>query len=148
YDTALVQIVGMEELLALTFTLLAFLAFDARGPKRMAFACVAFAAALLSKEIVVLLPLVLLAPLPPEVAWRRRLTGVAALLAVSAAYLTVFAITRGALAVSTEQAYETHYGINLAQNLLTYVAWAANLRDASPDIATVIAPVTWTQGLG
>jgi len=147
YTTALLQVVGMEELLALGFTLLALRLFDPRSPWRMTVACVAFAAALLSKESVLLIPLVLALPLAPTVSWRRRLVGVAAMLAVSAVYLGAFVTARGGMSVSGGIAYETHYGVNLFHNLMTYLSWMSNLGDPIPDLLGRVITTAWPQGL-
>ncbi|MFI5370598.1 MAG: tetratricopeptide repeat protein [Candidatus Eisenbacteria bacterium] len=147
YSTALLQAVGIEELLALAFTLLALLAFDATRPRRVLAACGLFAAALLSKESVLLVPLILLLPLAPVAPWRRRVAGVAALLAVSAVYLIVFFAWRGSMTVSGGEAYATRYGVNLLHNLMTYVSWMGNLGDATPDLTGRVSDTAWRHAI-
>ncbi len=147
YTTALVQAVGLEELLALTFTLLAFLAFDAGRVRRVLAACIMFGMALLSKESVFLLPVVLLLPLPPAVHRRRRLVAVTAMLGASALYAIAFTAANGSMAIHRGEAYETRYGMNLFHGLMTYVAWMANFRETTPDLTSGVSYAAWRTAL-
>ena len=147
YATALIQVVGLEELLALAFTLLALLVFDAGRPRRVLAACGLFAMALLSKEGALLMPLVLLLPLPPAADGRRRLAGVGALLGVSIVYVGAFVATTGSFAVHQGEAYAARYGTNLFHSLMTYVTWVANFHDATPDLASGISLDAWRAAL-
>jgi hypothetical protein len=132
FDT-LFAIASISELLAATFVLLALWialspAGPSAGPAREIGVTLAFAAALLSKETVILFPAVLwlVGRLRPDAA--RRAVIPCAILAVI--YLVVFWITDpvGSLhAPRGANVYEPHWGWGLLAAWATYQAWSVHL---------------------
>ena len=147
YVANLLQAVGIGEILALTFTLLAFLALDPGRPRRAVLAGLLFAAALLSKESVLLLPLVLALPLVPGASRRWRFATAGLLLAESAVFLVAFLLAGGRSTVFGGAAYATHYGANLFHNLMTYLYWMVDFRTLVPDLWGHVVPWAWQVGV-
>jgi hypothetical protein len=147
HAAVMLQSVGLEELLALSASLLVFLTLDPNQPRRLWLPSLIFLAALLSKEIVLLLPLLLLFPLPPRAPFRARAVAAGSLLGVAALYLVAFAATRGTLTVASGAAYATRYGANLFHNLMTYSAWVLDFRHAVPDFGAGLSESAWHAGM-
>ena len=150
--SVLQQAVGIGELLALGLSLGALLACEARTLAGRAAAVLLFAAALLSKEAVLLLPLVLL--LPRQLAgwsepasWRERLRAASPLLLTGLAAALVLVIGNVRNRAFGGEAYAMAFGGELFHNLMTYVAWAFNLRDPFFDDPGGISFTAWHVGL-
>jgi hypothetical protein len=150
--SVLQQAVGIGELLALGLSLGALLACDVRTLVARAAAVLLFAAALLSKEAVLLLPLVLL--LPRQVAggsdpasWRDRLRAAAPLLLTCLTATLVLVIGNVRNRAFGGEAYAMAFGKDLFHNLMTYVAWAFDLRDPFFDDPGGISFTAWHAGL-
>jgi hypothetical protein len=131
--SVLQQAVGIGELLALALTMGAFLACERRTVANRVAGILLFAAALLCKEAVLLLPLVLLLPRDapwtlPE-SWRDRLRTAAPLLL--AGLLAALALVIGNVRNRAfgGDAYAMAFGSGLFHNLMTYVSWALDVRD-------------------
>jgi len=149
--SVLQQAVGIGELLAFTFTAVAFLAGGARGAAARLASAGAFVAALLSKEAVLLLPLVLLLPADAGAttesgAWRRRLRAAAPLLAVSALAAASLLLGNVRSRAFGGEAYAMAFGANLFHNLMTYIAWASDLRNAFFDDPGGLSTTAWHVG--
>ena len=150
--SVLQQAVGIGELLALGLTLGAFLACERRTTGARAAAVLLFVAALLSKEAVVLLPLVLLLPRDAtgwarREAWGERARVAVPLLLTCLAAVIVLAIGNLRNRAFGGEAYAMAFGVNLFHNLMTYVAWAFNVRDAFFDDPGGISLTAWHVGL-
>lgn len=145
--TTLGQAVTAGELLALSFGLAAIGLGLRAGLKWRAAALAAFTAALLSKETVVLLPLLLVVPRPGGPPARERLV-TAGLLALPAAALLLWLRTPAAHArIFADSAYESGYGVNLFHNLMTLGGWAVDLTNPLPDFVTTLSTRAWRTGL-
>jgi hypothetical protein len=94
-----------------------------------------FAAALLCKESVALLPLVLLLPSPGSGPLAARLMRAGPPLALSAMLVLGLALSGGKATRLGGEAYATGLGANLATNLLHYAAWTGDLTEPIPDLA-------------
>jgi hypothetical protein len=139
--TAVGQAVGFGDLLALCFTLLACIAMTFRAQWTVVAGTLVFLLALLSKEIVVALPLsLLLAPaVGPSLAARvRRLAPLFVVGVLWIAYLGQSG-ARGSVLGGT--AYSTAFGRNLSDSVLMYAQWSATCM-ASPRTLEQSAQVT------
>jgi len=145
--SALLQAVGVGELLATTGLLLSLLALDPNRPRSWWRAGLLFAAALLCKESVLLLPALVLLPLPPPAPARRRLGATAVLLAASGLLLLLLVLGRGRSSAFAGEAYAVAFGVNLFHNLMTYVTWTLDYRTVLPDIGGRVLPAAWRTGL-
>ena len=150
--SVLQQAVGIGELLALALAIGALQASERRTTRARIAAVLLFAAALLSKEAVLLLPLALLLPREPgswnqRTAWRERwLVASPILLASGAAALTlVIGNVRGR--AFGGEAYAMAFGADLFHNLMTYVVWSFDLRNAFFDDPGLISRSAWQVGL-
>lgn len=136
----LASAVGMNDELALAFTLIALLLLRVEGTRAIIAACVAFICAILCKESVLSLPLLAFAtPVPSGHRMARRcvLLGVA----------LVFA---GMLLLVPPQGlgpYATQVGSNVFHNLMTYAAWSVNLVQPIPDLVSSFDPAAWRVGV-
>jgi hypothetical protein len=154
---------GVGELLALGLTLGAFLVAARGGLMRGLLAAALFGAALLCKENVLLLPLLLLLPagesaprgipsaaggdrLPRPENLRERFLRAAPLFAASAAMLAYLAFSHVRSRSLGGSAYEMQFGSNLFHNLMTYITWSFNLASATPEGAG-ISESAWKLGL-
>jgi hypothetical protein len=144
--TALGSVATIGEPLALAFTLGAFLLND-RGARGRIAALLLFACALLSKESVVLLPLVLLLPKPDAPPFRVRLWRSAPLIGLGALFAALLMITGAGSAQLGGEAYQRGFGANLFLNLMTYTRWAADLGDPFPGQVSAIATTSWPVGI-
>jgi hypothetical protein len=106
-----------------------------------------FAAALLCKEHVALLPLVLLLPGPGDGGLRARLRRAWPLLAAGVAMLLYLALGHVRAGSLGGRAYAMGFGANLFHNFMTYCAWAVDLRTAAPDTGARISLSAWRVGL-
>ena len=149
--SVLQQAVGIGELLALALTMGAFLACERRTVANRVAGMLLFAAALLCKEAVLLLPLVLLLPRDapwtlPE-SWRDRLRTAAPLLL--AGLLAALALVIGNVRNRAfgGDAYAMAFGSGLFHNLMTYVSWALDVRNPFFDDPGGISLTAWRVGL-
>jgi hypothetical protein len=150
--SVLQQAVGIGELLALALTTSAFLACERRTPAWRTAGVLLFAAALLSKEAVLLLPLVLLLPREPagwtqRAAWRDRLAVAAPLLLTCLVAALVLVIGNVRNRAFGGEAYAMAFGSNLFHNLMTYVSWAFDVRNAFFDEPGGISLTAWRVAL-
>ena len=145
--TAIGQAVGFGDLLALCFTLLASIAMTFETRWTQVSGTLAFLLALLSKEIVVALPLsLLLGPsVGPSLAARfRRLAPLFVTGVLWIAYLGLSG-ARGSVLGGT--AYATAFGWNLLNSLLMYAQWSGDLRGVAPDFGAERPGHSWFAGL-
>ena len=150
--SVLQQAVGVGELLALALAIGAILACERRTLAARAVAVVLFAAALLSKEAVLLLPLALLIPRQPGrwtqlAAWGERLRVAAPLLLVCAAAALTLVVGNVRHRAFGGEAYAMAFGADLFHNLMTYVAWAFDVRNAFFDDPGGMSRDAWRVGL-
>jgi hypothetical protein len=145
--TVIQQATGIGELAGMTFALAALLCSLQRSLSARIASLGLFVAALLSKESVLLLPLVLLLPRSRGEALRLRWVRAAPLLVsglVLAGYLAASRVQASALG---GEAYATGWGMNLFHDLMTYSAWAVDLRTLVPDMAGGFSTTAWRIGL-
>ena len=145
--SAILQAVGVGELLATTGLLLALHTLDPNRPRSWWGAGLLFAAALLCKESVLLLPALVLLPLLPPAPTRRRLGATAALLAASGLLLLLLVLARGRSSAFAGEAYAVSFGANLFHNLMTYASWTLDYHTVLPDIGGRVLPTAWRTGL-
>ncbi len=146
YLGAVYPATGVGELLALSFTLGALLLTRRDGPAFAGGAAALFAAALLCKENVLLLPLLLLLPGPGAGDLRARLRRAAPLLGLGALLLAYLALSHVRSRSLGGDAYAMEFGANLFHNLMTYLTWSFNLKDAVPD-GPGLSVTAWHAGL-
>ncbi|HYM80684.1 MAG TPA: tetratricopeptide repeat protein [Candidatus Limnocylindria bacterium] len=147
YLPALFQAVGLGELAALTGTILAMLLVLRDHPLARAAALPIFAAALLLKENVALLPAALLVATGRAESLTARARRFAPLLILGVAYFVVLTLGHARSGGARGDAYDVGLGINLFHNLMTYLDWSADLRRSLPDLKTVIDTNAWRVGL-
>ncbi|MEK7823450.1 MAG: tetratricopeptide repeat protein [Candidatus Eisenbacteria bacterium] len=144
--TAIGTAACVGEPLALGLTLGALL-LHARGRLAAAAGAVLFALAMLSKESVVLLPFVTLLPFPGAGRLRERLRLAAPLLALGATIGAALVATGTGTTHLAGEAYARDLGPNLFFNLMTYTAWATDLKDSLTGLVSVISPHAWPVGV-
>ena len=133
YYSALAQAVGVGDHMALCLTLVACTALTFTGRWAMLCAVLSFAAALLSKESVLLIPLSFLLLNHPGVSWRDRIRRVGLVALIGVAWmLYLVATTRST--IFGGRAYERGLGSNLIEALVTYGQWSVDLVGATPDL--------------
>jgi hypothetical protein len=150
--SVLQQAVGIGELLAFGLTLGAFLACERRTTAWRVAGLLLFGAALLCKEAVLLLPLVLLLPREggrwrEPAAWRDRLAVAGPLLLMCLVAALVLVIGNVRNRAFGGGAYAMAFGANLFHNLMTYLSWAFDVRDAFFDDPGGISLTAWHVGL-
>lgn len=146
YLGAVYPATGVGELAALALTLGSFLLARRSGPGFAIGSAALFAAALLCKENVLLLPLALLLPGPGAGVPGARLRRTLPLLGLGAALLAYLALSHVRTRSLGGDAYAMEFGANLFHNLMTYLSWSFNLTDAVPD-GPGISLTAWRAGL-
>ena len=142
------QVVGVGEMLALTFTLAACLASSARRRAWRWAGPPLFAAALLSKESVALLPLALLPSPAVGETVRERAKRVAPLFASGVLFVAYLLFSGVRHAMFAGKAYETAFGSNLVSSLVLYAGWSVDLEYFTPDYYGASTQVPWVPGIG
>jgi len=102
-----------------------------------------FAAALLSKESVFALPLVLLVPGLGNTPFASRARRAAVLLAMGLAWIAI----SGERQVFAGGAYETAYRSNVFHNLMTYADWCVDFERPIPDLFGTFSTYAWKTGI-
>lgn len=144
--TTLGQVATGGELLSAGLLLAALLAWGWRGWTGTAFSAVLFLAALLAKENVALVPLILLLPGPAGDPWRSRLGRSAPLLALGVLWWLYLISSGVRTSVLGGAAYATGTGVNLFHNLMTYAEWTVDLDRPVPDLFGTYSGVAWVTG--
>jgi hypothetical protein len=106
-----------------------------------------FSVALLCKESVLLVPLLLLLPGAMPGGWRARVTRAGLLMlpgALIAAYMSVPAVHS---AIFVNDVYSRAYGANLFHNLMTLTGWVTEFENPTPDLASVLSTTAWHTSL-
>jgi len=136
----LASAVGMNDELALAFTIVSLMLIRLESGWAILAAGAAFLAAILCKESVVSLPLVALAMrLPDHFSAARRLT----LIGMG----VVFAAALLAVPPQGLSPYAVQLGPNVFHNLMTYAAWSVNLVRPIPDLVSSFDPAAWHVGV-
>ncbi len=150
--SVLQQAVGIGDLLACACVIGALLLADRAGTRARVTAVALALAALLSKESVLLLPLVLLVPVEPgrladRDAWRARVLRTWPVLA--ACVLVGAALWAGRVPARAfgGEAYATRFGLNLFHNLMTYVSWAFDVVHPFYDERGGVSIEAWQIGI-
>ena len=138
------QMVGAGELMALGLTLDALIVIGRSGARQAIVAGFLFAAALLSKESVALLPAVLLLPAPDAGPLRARAQRASVLLSLSLVAGVVLVATGAARSAFGGSAYRASLGTHMGSHLLLYASWAADYVHPSPG---AVATMTWGTAL-
>jgi hypothetical protein len=145
--SAVGQAVGIGDLLAFGFVLVA--ALPLTGMRRAAgwIAALPFAFAVLAKESTMVLPLAFL--FLPAVGrdFRARLVRVAPLMAVSAAWVIYLIASNASGTVYGGPAYERSFGIQVARSLGLYASWIVDFTTPAPDFAGVTKDATMVAGV-
>ena len=150
--SVLQQAVGIGELLAFGLSAGALMACERRSLAWRTASVLLFAAALLSKEAVLLLPFVLLLPRETAgwtlaAAWRERLRVAAPLLVTCLAATLVLVIGNVRNRAFGGEAYAMAFGSTMFHNLMTYVSWAFDARSPFFDDPGGISFTAWRVGL-
>ncbi len=145
--TAIGQAVGFGDLLALCFTLVASIAVTFPTRRAVVLSSCAFLLALMSKEIVVALPLSLL--LAPAVgpSLGARLRRLAPLFLIGASWIAYLGLSGARESVLGGTAYATGLGRNLFDSVLMYAQWSADLHGLAPDFGAERPGHSWLGGL-
>lgn len=143
--TVLAQVVTVADAMALGFMLVALLLALRPGRLALTAAFAAAAAAVLSKESVAALPLVLLLPWSGAPPLRARALRCAVLLVPGAAMATHVAMP-GVGSVLFRSAYERSYGVHMIRSLLSFAEWSVDLETRIPDLFAEASPA-WTAWL-
>lgn len=144
--TVVGQAVGIGDLLALAFTLIAGLSLIRHSASDRWIAPTAFALALLAKENVIALPAAYLALPAVGRDLRDRLTRVAPLLALSIAWAAYLFVGRGSSSVLGGPAYGTSFGVQILRSLGTYASWLVDFVNPAPDFSPTANPMAWVAG--
>jgi len=147
YLPALFQVATFGELAALAGACTALLLARREHLSARIGAALVFAAALLAKEVVALLPAVLLVTTGKPEPLAARARRAAPMLAVGLAYLAYLALAPGAASAIAGEAYATRLGVNLFHNLMTYTTWSADLARSIPGQVASIDEHAWTGGV-
>ena len=144
--TVVFQVVTVAEPLAMIAALSALWMASRPGRPWSIGAAVTFAAALLCKETVMLLPLVLLLPGSGAKRPGERALRFAVLITLSA---LMFGYLRDLFRGKDflNDAYARAYGANLFHSLMTYTAWATDLSDPVPDLYSILSTTAWHSAL-
>ena len=134
----LASAVGMNDELALTFTLLSLILVRSRRPWSSLGAAAAFLVALLCKESVLAFPL--LAALVAGPAYRVR--RIVPLFAISGIF-SVLLLLRPPQGL---EPYAVALGMNVFHNAMTYASWAVNVARPMPDMVSSFDPGAWRVG--
>ena len=150
--SVLQQAVGIGELLACGLAVGAFLACERRTLAWRTISVLLLAAALLSKEAVLLLPLVLVLPREAAAwvvpaAWRERLRVAGPLLVACLAAALAIAFGNLRNRAFGGEAYAMAFGPSMFHNLMTYVSWAFDVRSPFFDDPGGISLTAWRVGL-
>ncbi len=137
----------VSELTAMTFGVTAMLAATAASRSARIAAVPLFAAALLCKENVLLLPLLLVWPGFDSAPWRERAKRAAGLLAPGALLAIYLVGARAGTRTFGGDAYASGIGPHLFHNLMTFAAWSVDLGSPVPDLVTLASPTAWHVGL-
>jgi hypothetical protein len=136
----LASAVGMNDELALAFTIAALMLLRLDTGWAIVAAGIAFLTAILCKESVLSLPLLALAlRLPDRLSAARRFT----LIGMGA----VFAAALLAVPPQGLSPYAVQLGPNVFHNLMTYAAWSVNLVRPIPDLVSSFDPTAWHVGV-
>lgn len=145
FVTVVGQAVTVSELLGTSLWMLALIAALRPGVVAAVGAAMLFLAALLAKENVLLMPLLLLLPRPGAPSFLPRLQRTALLLAPSALVTLYVLSVRGR--IFSGSAYEAGLGSHLFHNLMQYAEWSVDLAQRTPDLFTDITTRAWPTGL-
>ena len=145
--TTLGQVATWGEPLAVGFLLASFLALGRAGWIGAAISAARFLAALLFKESVALIPLVLLLPGAAGPDLRSRLRRCAPLLALAVLWWLYLFGTRAGTSVFHGPAYAVGFGTNLFHSLMTYADWTVDLQQPVPDLFGAFSDTAWTTGV-
>jgi hypothetical protein len=142
--TVLSSAVGMNDEMALLLTMVAFL-LTLRG--RAIWGTCAYVLALLCKESVLCLPLFLLMIRRPGETFRTVWLRTRALLVVALGFGAMVLALRPVGLAPGGAVYAMGVGPHVFHNLMTYTAWAVNLRDAMPDLVSTYSTAAWRSGI-
>ena len=127
------QVVGIGDLLALAFVLMAAITLTTEVRFRPVIAALLFGFAVLSKESVILIPIALLFLPPIGRDLQFRLARIAPLLAVAVSWALYLAASGVSATMLGGPAYEARFGLQIVRSLGTYATWIANFTDPAPD---------------
>lgn len=144
--TALAAATSIGEVLALGLTLGALLA-AGRGLARGLWSGLLMVAALLCKESVALVPLVLLLPRPAAGPLRARARQAAPAVLAGLLLLLPLVLAGTASGRLQGEAYEMRFGGLLFHNLMTFASWSVDLLRAIPDQLALPSEEAWRAGL-
>lgn len=110
-------------------------------------AVAAFTAALLCKESVMLLPVLLLLPGGAPGALPARALRYAVLMVPSVLMLAYLSSPAVQVVIFVNQAYQREYGINVFHNLMMLTGWTFDLQSTVPDLLTELSTTAWQGSL-
>ena len=146
--TLLSSAIGMNDELALAFTLSSLLLFERRSRGAMVGSAICFVLAVLCKEGVLFLPIVLLVARPPSTSVRDQLRRLTPLALIAAAAATVFLVLRSRGIGTDTSIYAMRLGSNLFHNHMTFMAWATDVVHVMPDLISSYNLRAWPWSSG
>jgi hypothetical protein len=145
--TVVAQVVTVAEPLAMVLAMAALAMTRRNGWVWLLGGLVMFSAALLCKETVLLLPLVLLLPGPLAGPLRARALRYAALMVPSLLIIGYMSDPRTHDAIFVNDIYQRAYGINLFHKLMMLTGWAFDMQTPTPDLSATLSTTAWHASL-
>ena len=145
--TVLAQAVTVAEPLSLLLAIAALFMARMRSRFAMPLVLLAFTAALLCKETVLLLPLLLLVPDASPGPLRSRALRCAVLLAPGVLLALYLSLPSVHAAIFVNDVYTRAYGMNVFHNLMTLTHWALDFQTPTPDLYSVLSTTAWRSAL-
>lgn len=145
--TVVSQVVTVAEPLALLLALAALAMARRPGWPWLLGALVTFTAALLCKETVMLLPLMLLLPGAAPGTLPARASRYAVLMVPTVLLLAYLSSPSVQAAIFVNQAYQRAYGMNVFHNLMMLTGWTFDLQSTVPDLLATLSTTAWHTSL-
>ena len=143
FTTVVAQVVTVAEPLAMLLAFAALALARRPGPGALAGAVATFVAALLCKESVMLLPVLLLMPGTAPGGLPARAMRYALLMVPSVLMLAYLSTPAVQAALFHDQAYQRAWGINVFHNLMTMTGWTFDQQSLAPDLLSAISATAW-----
>ena len=141
--TVVSQVVTVAEPLSMVLAMAALWLARREGWRWLLAGLLLFSAALLCKETVMLLPLVLLLPGPLAAPLQARALRYGALMVPSLLMIGYMSDPRTHAAIFVNDVYQRAYGINLFHKLMMFTGWAFDMQIPTPDLNATLSTTAW-----